>query len=175
LEWKLWLNSVKYTLNVKFHFWKCNVYTTKGEFHHLRWFQFHFWLQIRFLHVKSPYRTVNKTSKRIIFHETQCMQYSTKCEIYWRGLKKAWMNEWKPAWASISFRCIESKIDKQVMAKGGVYPPLLWLVQYLRVWWLPPPVLPEAVDCLYHLSFFFRRGTIRITLLLPTKRKIWNK
>jgi len=43
------------------------------------------------------------------------------------------------------------------MAKGGVYPPLLWLVQYLRVRGLPPPAAPaESPYIVYLLSFFYK-------------------
>ena len=82
------------------YFWQWNKNMTNVKFHHVRWFQYHFWLQIRFLHVKSPYRTIIKTTKWVIFHEIGWLQYCENTRIYYRELTSIWMNEW--IWLGLS-------------------------------------------------------------------------
>ena len=123
------------------YFWQWKKNTTNVKFHHVRWFQYHFWLQIRFLHVKSPYRTIIKTTKWVIFHEIGWLQYCENTRIYYRELTSIWMNEW--IWLGLSiFLSKNRRSTIKLSAKGGVYPPLLWLVYYIRRRWVPPPPPP---------------------------------
>ena len=142
------------------YFWQWKKNTTNVKFHHVRWFQYHFWLQIRFLHVKSPYRTIIKTTKWVIFHEIGWLQYCENTRIYYRELTSIWMNEW--IWLGLSIFLSKNRRSTIKLWQRAAFTLLCFGLSTIlggdefRRRRRRRSAHPGALHCLYHLSFFFR-------------------